>query len=44
MEQGLWSSGIRSVLEFMERAKQMTLKGLEGQIVCEVWVGKASKD
>jgi pimeloyl-ACP methyl ester carboxylesterase len=44
MEQGLWSFGTRSVVEFMDKAKEMTLKGLEDRIKCQVWVGEAKED
>ncbi|KAH7017126.1 Alpha/Beta hydrolase protein [Ilyonectria destructans] len=44
IEQGLWSFNVNSATEWMNLVKPMTLKGIEDQIQCPVWVGEAQND
>ncbi|KAH8809274.1 Alpha/Beta hydrolase protein [Xylogone sp. PMI_703] len=44
IEQGKWSFAITSAAEFMKKTRAMTLKGIEDQIKCPVWVGEAAND
>lgn len=44
VEQGVWSFKAKSVTDFMEKTRPMTLKGIEDQIKCPVWVGCAADD
>lgn len=44
VEQGVWSFKAKSVTDFMEKTRSMTLRGIEDQIKCPVWVGCAAED
>ncbi|KAH7137845.1 Alpha/Beta hydrolase protein [Dactylonectria macrodidyma] len=44
IEQGLWSYNVDSATKWMEMTKAMTLKGIEHQIQCPIWVGEAESD
>ncbi|KUJ18661.1 alpha/beta-hydrolase [Mollisia scopiformis] len=41
---GLWSFQTDSAMDFLERTKKMTLKGIESKVQCPIWVGLAKDD